>query len=116
MKLPVSHKVFSITIVAAAALGLLLTGVCRQFDLIRGNNDRVLLLASALQAQQFADMMHDAIRGDAIAGIMAAQSKSADQLKEVDADYKDHTAEIIARMAENHGRDLGSEANAKIQA
>ncbi len=116
MKLTVSHKVFSITLAAAIAMGVLLAGVFRQFTLIRANNDRVLLLASALQAQQYADMMHDAIRGDAIAGIMAAQSKNAEQLKEVDKDLKEHTDDIVAKIDENRRRDLGAAVAAKIQA
>ncbi len=107
MKLTVSHKVFSVTLAAALALGVLLTVVFQQFALIRANNDRVLLLASALQAQQYADMMHDAIRGDAIAGIMAAQNKNTEQLKEIDADIKEHTGDIVAKIAENRSRNLG---------
>jgi methyl-accepting chemotaxis protein len=115
MKLTVNHKVFSITLAAALALGVLLAGVYRQFTLIRANNDRVLLLASALQAQQFADMMHDAIRGDAIAGMMAAQNKNTAQLKEADSDYQDHTRDIVAKLEENRGRDLGPDVAAKLQ-
>jgi len=115
MKLTVSHKVFSITLAAALALGVLLVGVFRQFTLIPANNDRGLLLASALQAQQYADMMHDAIRGDAIAGIMAAQNKNADLLKEVDRDLKEHSGDIVTKIDENRRRDLGPTVTAKLQ-
>ena len=51
--------------------------------------------------------MHDAIRGDAIAGIMAAQNKNEEQLKEVDSDFKEHTADIVAKIDLNRSRGLG---------
>ncbi len=114
MKLSVSHKVFSLTIAATLVFGLVLTGVFRQFGVIRTNNDRVLLLANALQTQQYADMMHDALRGDATAAILAAQHKDEDQMKEVDNDYRDHAAEIRSRMQENKRRDLGPLVGQKL--
>ncbi len=116
MKLSVSHKVFSLTIAATLVFGLVLAGVFRQFGVIRTNNDHVLLLANALQTQQYADMMHDALRADATAAILAAQQKDADAMKDVDADYKDHSAEIRRRMEENRQRDLGPVVGEKLQA
>jgi methyl-accepting chemotaxis protein len=116
MKLSVSHKVFSLTIAATLVFGFVLTGVFRQFGVIRTNNDHVLLLANALQTQQYADMMHDALRGDATAAILAAQRKDADGMKDVDADYKDHATEIRRRMEENRQRTLGPVVAEKLQA
>ncbi len=116
MKFSVSHKVFSLTLAAALVFGVVLTGVFRQFGVIRTNNDRVLLLASALQTQQYADMMHDALRGDATAAILAAQRKDPAQMTAVDNDFKEHAAEIRRRMEENRQRDLGPVVAQKISA
>jgi len=116
MKLNVTHKVFSITLVAALVLAGLLTEVFREFSLIRANSERVLFLASALQTQQYADMMHDALRGDAMAGIIAAQRRDAEMMRGIAQDYREHAEEIRGRMKENHERDLGSAVETRLQA
>jgi methyl-accepting chemotaxis protein len=115
MKLSVTHKVFSVTLVATVLFSLVLVAVFRQFATIRAGNERVLLLASALQSQQFADMMHDAIRGDATAAILATQRKDEAQMKEVDTDYREHSEAIRTRMEENRGRDLGPVVATKLR-
>ncbi len=115
MKLTISHKVFSITLAAALVLGVVLLGVFRQLSTIRANNDRVLLLANALQTQQSADMMHDALRGDATAAILAAQHKDTTQMAEVEKDFTDHSTDIRSRMDENRRRDLGTAVKEKLQ-
>jgi len=107
MKFSVSQKVFSITLAATLVLGVVLAGVFHQFSALRANNDRVLLLAVALQGQQEADMMHDALRGDATQALLAARLKNAAQLDEVDKDYADHVANIRAQFEANGKRSLG---------
>jgi methyl-accepting chemotaxis protein len=116
MKLSVGQKVFSVTLAAAIILGAVLAGVFQQFSLIRAGNNQVLLLASALQTQQSADMMHDALRGDAIAAMLAARSSNASQLAEAEKDYSEHATEIRARMDENGQRNLGDTISPKVKA
>ncbi|MBL9213843.1 MAG: chemotaxis protein [Opitutaceae bacterium] len=60
-------------------------------------------------------MMHDALRGDATAAILAAQRQDAAQSAEVARDQADHAAEIRTRMAENLRRPLGDTILAKIR-
>ena len=116
MKLSVSHKVFSLTLAAALIFGIVLTGVLREFAGIRAANGHMLLLGSALQTQQYADMMHDALRGDATAAILAAQRKDTAGMAEVDTDFKDHAAEIRTRMTENRDRALSTAIEGKVDA
>jgi len=116
MKFSVSQKVFSITIASAIVLGFILTGVFRQFAIIRTTNDRVLDLGMALKAQQDSDQMHDALRGDAIGAILASRSKDAATLTQIEKDYADHVAAFREGMGENAKRDLGADANGKIKA
>src|SRR3954468_5471654 len=113
MKLSVGQKVFSITVTAAVILGVVLAGAFQQFSIIRAGDDRVLLLASALQTQQSADMMHDALRGDAIAGMLAARNNNASQLAEAEKDYSEHAAQIHTDMETNNQRPLGDAIGAK---
>jgi methyl-accepting chemotaxis protein len=115
MKLTVSHKVFSITLAATLVFGVVLAAVFKQFSVIHANNARVLELAVALQAQQSADMMHDALRGDAIAAMLAVRTKNTAQLTEVENDYADHTKIFRTEMDSNLHRDLGAAANQKLK-
>ena len=116
MKLSVSHKVFSITLAATLMLTVVLVGVFKQFAVIRSNNDRVLLLSVALKAQQDSDQMHDALRGDATAAILAARIQDDAALTLIEKDDKDHIVQFRAQMQENANRDLGTDANAKLKA
>ncbi len=116
MKFSVSQKVFSITVASAVVLGFILTGVFRQFAIIRTTNDRVLELGMALKAQQDSDQMHDALRGDAIGAILASRSKDEATLSQTEKDYTDHVAAFREGMGENAKRDLGADANTRIKA
>ena len=94
---------------------MVLACVFRQFAVIRANNDRVLVLAVALQSQQTADMMHDALRGDTIAAMLAARTQNAAQLAEVQKDFTEHALTFRTQMEENARRDLGPTAAAKLR-
>jgi methyl-accepting chemotaxis protein len=116
MKLTITQKVFSINIATAIMFAVVLAVVFKQFAVVRAGNARVLLCASALQTQQYADMMHDALRGDVLAGILAAQHKDAKLLDEVAKDQTEHAADIRAKMQENAQRDLGHTIQTQLQA
>jgi methyl-accepting chemotaxis protein len=116
MKLTVSHKVFSVTALAALALSAALFVTFRQFAAVQANNDRVLLLASALQSQQYADMMHDALRGDAIAAMLAAHQDDQTMLKDVTKDFEEHAAALREKMAENQARPLDADIKQHLAA
>jgi len=115
MKLSVSHKVFSITLAAVVVLGVALACVFQQFAVIRANNARVLELAVALQSHQSADMMHDALRGDAIAAMLAARTKNTAQLAETRKDYAEHAGIFRTETEANAHRNLGAEGNGKLK-
>jgi len=116
MKLTVTHKVFSITGLATLALGASLLVTFREFASLQTNNDRVLLLASTLQSQQYADMMHDALRGDAIAALFAAQHADQAMLDDAARDFDEHAATIRAKMAENAARPLDPDMKQRLAA
>ncbi|HEU5079970.1 MAG TPA: methyl-accepting chemotaxis protein [Opitutaceae bacterium] len=116
MKLSISQKVFSITLASALVLGIVVVGVLREFGSVRSSNARMLLLGNALQDQQYADMMHDALRGDVTSALLAAQKKDNAQLTEIQKDVEDHAATLRARMQANRERALGAEADARLRA
>ncbi|MBI5426361.1 MAG: chemotaxis protein [Opitutae bacterium] len=76
----------------------------------------MLQLASALQTQQYADMMHDALRGDAMAAVLAAQRGDHAMSQEVERDLHEHAQEIRAKMAENRQRPLDPHILAQLDA
>ena len=114
MKLTVTHKVLTIAFAAIVALGAMLACAYRQFTVMRDCNTRVLTVGSALQAQQVADMMHDALRGDATAAIIGAQNKDAAAVAAAAKDYTEHAALIREKMDGNRKIDLGAEVAAKL--
>ena len=51
----------------------------------------VAVISEALKQQQSADMMHDAIRGDILAAVLAAEQGDLDRAKAVKAEEAEHT-------------------------
>ncbi len=93
------HQVVGLGLVAVALAGLVggigLYHVERLSDTI----DESLTLGSALQASQEADMMHDAVRGDVLLGLLGAQSKNPAQIAEARAGLKEHAETFNASLA-----------------
>jgi len=112
--LSATHKIFSIAVAAILILGVILGGVFRQFSSLRRDQQRVLLLATALQDQQFADMMHDALRGDVSVAILAAKKQDYSMLGEVEHDYAEHSGAFKARIETNRERNLSPAIDAKL--
>lgn len=62
--------------------------------------------SSALRNHMLADTMHDALRGDVLAAILAGESRSADQIEVVKADLEEHAATFRDAVAANASLDL----------
>ncbi|MCX6954274.1 MAG: methyl-accepting chemotaxis protein, partial [Verrucomicrobia bacterium] len=116
VKLTVTHKVLCVALAAIVALAVMLACAFRQFTALRGCNERVLTVASALQAQQFADMMHDALRGDATAAMIAAQTKNTAGLAEAGKDFTEHSGLIREKLEANRQTPLGPAVAEKLTA
>ena len=116
MKLTVTHKVLCVALAAIIALGVILGFVSQQFSILRACNERVLVLAGALQAQQVADMMHDALRGDATGAMIAGQNKDTKGLDEAERDLAEHSALIREKIDGNRKLDLGPDVAARLVA
>ena len=116
MKLSVTHKVLCVALAAIVALGVILGFAYRQFTALRSANERVLLLASALQAQQVADMMHDALRGDAIGAMLAGQNKDQKGLTEAGRDSAEHAALIREKIDGNRRLTISADVSARLVA
>lgn len=116
MKLTVTHKVLAVALAAIIALGVILSFVYHQFTLLRTSNERVLLLAGALQSQQVADMMHDALRGDAIGAIIAGQNKDQKALADAVKDHAEHTVLIREKIDGNRKLDISPDVSARLVA
>ncbi len=61
--------------------------------------DAVLQSGQALQLSQVADMMHDAIRGDAQQALLGALEKNPDRILEVEKDLKEHTDNLTQSLS-----------------
>ena len=116
MKLTVTHKVLAVALAAIIAIGVILGFVYHQFTLLRASNERVLLLAGALQSQQVADMMHDALRGDAIGAMIAGQNKDQKGLADAGKDHTEHAVLIREKIDGNRKLDISRDVSARLVA
>jgi methyl-accepting chemotaxis protein len=116
MKLTVTHKVLCVALAAILALSAILGFVYRQFTVLRGANTRVVVLASALQAQQVADMMHDALRGDAASALIGGQNKDPKALADAEKDYAEHAALLREKIEGNRQIDISPDVSARLVA
>ena len=97
-------------LIAPAVLPRLATRALRG----RLHEDAVVLAGHALQASQEADMMHDALRGDATGAMIAGQNKDLKALDEADKDFAEHAALIGEKIDRNRKVDLGPDVAARL--
>jgi methyl-accepting chemotaxis protein len=67
---------------------------------------------TALKAQMLADMMHDALRGDAMRGLLAGQQKDEAQFKSIRADLDEHSKLFTSAIEELAGLPIDAEIKA----
>jgi methyl-accepting chemotaxis protein len=68
----------------------------------------------SLQASQEADMMHDAVRGDAQLALLGALQHSPDRLAEAEKGLKDHTATFQAALARLKSLQISAATQAEL--
>jgi len=73
VQLTVGHKVSSLALAATLALAGLIAAVFWKFHQLEANRAEIVTLSTALKQHQVADMMHDALRGDALAALLATR-------------------------------------------
>ncbi|HEX2116699.1 MAG TPA: methyl-accepting chemotaxis protein [Alphaproteobacteria bacterium] len=71
--------------------------------------------AAALRNQVEADMMHDALRADVLAAIVASERDASAQREKIQADLREHIDTMKARLAENAQLPLSSEIKAALR-
>jgi methyl-accepting chemotaxis protein len=81
-----------VTNVVGMALAFLIGGVALvASERLLGNSQAIADSGSALRAQMAADMMHDALRSDVLAALIAGAKQDASARKEVEAEFADHS-------------------------
>ena len=68
----------------------------------------------AVRRQMDADMMHDAIRSDVLAALLAAREGNAEKIQEIQRDLANHSERLKQNIETNAKSDLG--ATVKVQA
>lgn len=92
-------------IICLGLAGTLLAGLTGAIGLysssrLGGALDDAIQASVALQSSQQADMMHDAVRGDAQLAILGAMEKNPAQVAEADKGLKDHASTFTSALAE----------------
>ncbi|MCZ8075754.1 MAG: methyl-accepting chemotaxis protein [Paucibacter sp.] len=84
-------------------------------DRLGGNIEDALHAAGALQASQEADMMHDAIRGDAQLALLGALEQEPARIAEAESGLSDHAATFEKNLALLDQADLSEEARQALR-
>jgi len=99
-------------LLAAVSGGIGFVGVSR----LGGSIDGAIQAGSALQTSLSADMMHDAVRGDAQLAYLGALDKNPQQIAEAKAGLADHAKTFDDAMAELAKLQLSDESRAALNA
>ena len=110
-------------IIGFGLVGTLLAGLAGGIGLfassrLGGSLDEAIQASVALQTSQKADMMHDAVRGDAQLAILGAAEKNPAQIAEADKDLKEHAETFNTALTELQAMPLTTESGvalAKVQ-
>ena len=91
-----------------AALAALVGGIgLVESNKLAGSIDEAVLASVALQSSQEADMMHDAIRGDAQLAYLGALENDKARIAEAEKGLEDHAQTFIAALDKLRGLPLG---------
>src|SRR4030095_16632016 len=85
-------------------------GMTRQSDEL----DSVVTTSLALRNHLESDMMHDALRADVLAALLAGHASNKDDLAQAKADLVDHSRNFRDRIAANKQLTLKNEVRAAI--
>jgi methyl-accepting chemotaxis protein len=108
MQLTVGHKVSALAATAGALLLLLAGAVQNEFRQVTAHGAEVVVITTALHNHGEADMMHDAMRADVLAALLAAKSSNAAGIAEAATDTADHEKTFRESMAANQALELNA--------
>jgi len=102
--------------VVGMALAFLIGGVALlASQRLTQNSQAIAESGSALRAQMAADMMHDALRSDVLAALLAGVKHDEAPRKEIQADLAEHTETFKSSLAQLDGLDLDPGTRAAVQ-
>lgn len=99
-------------LLASVSGGMGLLGVSR----LGGSIEGAIQAGGALQTSQSADMMHDAVRGDAQLAYLGALDKSPEKIAEAKADLADHAKTFDEAMSKLSAYPLTAESRSALTA
>ncbi|MCE4557711.1 methyl-accepting chemotaxis protein [Roseateles cellulosilyticus] len=111
----VRHRLLALSLLGLAfVLG---TGTVGYLSLqqMAGMAARQSLASEALRSQMEADMMHDTLRSDVLAALLAASKQQDNELAAAAKDIREHTEEFISDMAKLKGMAVNDEITASVQ-
>ncbi len=114
----ISVKQLFIAMTAFVLLLILLIGGIGQYSAghMEISVKQAISLGDTVRKQMDADMMHDAIRSDVLAALLAAREGDAGRIKAVGSDLDEHIARLKANIEEIGHADLGTAARRQTDA
>lgn len=107
MKISTKVRLYTLTALAIGSTIAVGSVGYRSANRLSEVGQEALTITSALSSHKQADMMHDALRGDVLAALLA---RSAADQEQVESDVREHTKEFRQAVAENEARTLPTEA------
>ncbi len=108
MKLSVGHKVSGLAATAAFLIVVLVFLVQNGFRSVESSGAEVITITTALHNHSDADMMHDALRADALAAVLAAKNANSSGITEATNDQIEHEKIFRESLAANQKLTLSS--------
>lgn len=102
---------------AGVLLATLVGGIGIVASLVMGDTvDSTILAGEALQLSQEADMMHDALRGDAQLALLSAGDKNSEQLGEAAKGLKEHSEVLDSALSKLRSLPMTAQSLAALDA
>ena len=114
IQLSVNQKVGVLAVVSSLILLVFGEVVHREYEINSNRVDQLLTSSKAVTNHLEADMMHDALRSDVLAAILAGIDKNAEAAKEVQTDLNAHVSIFRASIEANSRLDLDAQIQKKL--
>ncbi|MFN8548136.1 MAG: methyl-accepting chemotaxis protein [Candidatus Eisenbacteria bacterium] len=115
MKMTLTHKILTLPIFALGLIAVI--GITSRHELsgVAKSIHEMSIMQSASRNQADADMMHDALRGDVMAALLASEGHGLATRAEVESDLRDHAEHFRDMIKEILAMPMPPEARGAVQ-
>lgn len=116
MKISLNFKVFSITLLSALGFGIFSLNIYLEFQKVIQNFELSTKASNVMRNQMEADMMHDAIRADVMAALLAKKNNDSHAIDEAEQKLEFHSRNLQTNIDNNLALNIGDKITPLIVA